>query len=327
MPMTVLHSTSEWKARFGSAKAGTVLSVGNFDGVHRGHLKILSEIVKRAGAASATAAVVTFDPHPLHVLRPAEAPPLIATLEQRLAGIAAAGMDAVLVLKFDKHLSLLSPKEFVHDILVKQLKMCAILVGDGFRFGHRQAGNVSLLEELGREYHFDVRIVAPVVVRGEIVSSTAIRQAIRRGDVEHARRLLARPFALTGSIQPGDGRGSKALFPTLNLAAEQKLLPGRGVYATESVVNGRCYRSATNVGVRPTFDGGTLAVESHLFDFSGKIASGAMEVRFWKRLRDEKKFGGIEELRAQIAQDIVRARGFFALFDRTHHTRTRAPRP
>jgi riboflavin kinase/FMN adenylyltransferase len=315
MPLAVLHSLGEWTARFGAAGAGTVLTVGNFDGLHRGHQKILSEVLVRARAVSSLAAAVTFDPHPLKVLRPAEAPILISTLAQRLAGIEAAGLDAALVLQFNRELSHLSPEDFVHTILVEKLAVRGILVGDNFRFGHRQAGDVRLLAELGRKYRFDVEIVKPVVVRGEVVSSTAIRQAVQRGEIEIAGRLLGRPFALTGQIQRGEGRGSRVLFPTLNLAAEQELLPARGVYATETLVDGRCYRSATNVGVRPTFDRSGLTVESHLLDFSGQIASGPMEVRFWKRLREEKKFSGVDELRAQIAKDIAHARTFFVRLD------------
>jgi riboflavin kinase/FMN adenylyltransferase len=321
MPLAVLHSLGEWTARFGGAGAGTVLTVGNFDGVHRGHQKILNEVLVRARAVSAVAAAVTFDPHPLKVLRPAESPILISTLAQRLAGIEAAGLDAALVLLFNRELSQLSPEEFVHTILVEKLGVRGILVGDNFRFGHRQAGDVRLLAELGRKYRFDVEIVKPVVVRGEVVSSTAIRQAVQRGEVEVAGRLLGRPFALTGQIQRGEGRGAKVLFPTLNLAAEQELLPARGVYATETLLDGRCYRSATNVGVRPTFDGSGLTVESHLFGFSAQVTSGAMEVRFWKRLREEKKFSGVDELRAQIAKDIARARSFFARLDRERPSR------
>jgi riboflavin kinase/FMN adenylyltransferase len=326
MPLAVIHSLGEWPERFRAARTGTVLTVGNFDGLHRGHQKILRGVLGRARAVNALAAAVTFDPHPLKVLRPDEAPPMIFTLAQRLAGIEEAGLDAALVLRFDHQLAQLSPEDFVRGILVEQLGMRAILVGDNFRFGHRQAGDVRRLQELGRENRFDVEIVAPVVVRGEVVSSSEIRRAVQQGDVHTAGRLLGRPFVLTGQIQRGSGRGSKVVFPTLNLAPEQELLPGRGVYATETIVQGRRYRSATNVGVRPTFDGGGLTIESHLLDFHAKLTEGTMVVRFWKRLREERKFGSGGELREQIERDIERARSFFARLDRASPARKTSSR-
>lgn len=320
MPLAVLHSPAEWRARFGTPtlKGGprSALTVGNFDGIHLGHQKILRGVVSRARATGALATVITFDPHPLKLLRPAEAPPLIAILAQRLARLEQMGLDAALVLKFDAELSLISPEEFVRGILLEQLCMESVLVGANFRFGHRQAGNVELLAELGRKLGFHVESVPPVVVRGEVVSSTAIRRVVSQGRVGCAARLLGRPFALSGEVRPGTGQGSRLLFPTLNLATEQELLPGIGVYATETRVAGQLYRSATNVGMRPTFDGRQLIVESHLFDFSDKITSGPMEIRFWKRLRDERKFSGPDALRAQIMKDFARARRFFQLLPR-----------
>lgn len=316
MSLEVLHSPAEWAARFGPSRAQTALTVGNFDGIHLGHQKILCSVVERARATHAVALAVTFDPHPLKILRPAEAQPLISTLAQRLEGLEQLGLDAALVLKFDLDLSRLSPEDFVRGILVEQLCVASILVGENFRFGYRQAGDVKLLAELGRRFGFAVEIVPPVVVRGEVVSSTAIRRAVSEGRVDRAGRLLGRPFALSGEIRPGTGQGSRIVFPTLNLLPSQELLPAIGVYATETQVAGRLYRSATNVGVRPTFDGSRLTVESHLFDFSAKITSGPMEIRFWKRLREERKFSGPEALRAQISKDLGRVRRFFEWLSR-----------
>jgi riboflavin kinase / FMN adenylyltransferase len=194
-----------------------------------------------------------------------------------------------------------------------------VRVGETFRFGHRQAGNVQLLSGLGHALgptlNFNVECVLPVIVHGVIVSSSAIRASINNGHMMEAARLLRRPFSLAGEIRTGTGTGRRFVFPTLNLATEQELLPARGVYATETIVRGRAYRSATNVGVRPTFNGTNLAIETHLFDFSEEITSGQMEVRFWHRLRDEKKFSGPEALRAQIQQDIIQARSFFSRLD------------
>ena len=324
MPLAVLHSLGEWAARLGRPE--TVLTVGSFDGVHLGHQRVLRGVVEHARATARLAAAVTFDPHPLKVLRPAEAPLLIASLAQRLAGLERHGLDAALVLRFDLELSRLSPEEFVRGILVEKLGVRVMLVGENFRFGHRQAGDVRLLAALGQRFGFDAEIAPPVVVRGEVVSSTAIRRAVQLGRVERAARLLGQPFALTGEIRLGSGRGARIVVPTLNLAPEQELRPAIGVYATETRVGGQLYRSATNVGVRPTFDGGGVTVESHLLDFSERITNGPMEVHFWKRLREERKFAGPEALRAQIAKDLARTRSFFERFDRLQASRERLPR-
>ena len=307
----VLRSTSEWAARYGASGRHAVLSVGNFDGLHLGHQKILRQVIERAREQQAIAGVITFDPHPLKVLRPGQSPPMVETIGQRLERFAALGLEAALVLRFDRALATLTPEEFVRGVLVEELKTAAVLVGQNFRFGHRQEGNVDTLAQLGSRFGFSVQIVEPVALDGEFVSSTAVRNAVKEGRVAHAARLLGRPFALTGEIVKGAGRGSTVLFPTLNLAPEQELLPKVGVYATETRVGARLYRSATNVGFRPTFDGTLLGVESHLFDFSQEITQGRLEVRFWERLRDEKKFSGPAELRAQIAADLREIREFF----------------
>jgi len=311
MPCAVFHSPGEWRARYGPARGATTLTIGNFDGVHIGHQKILRGVVEHARATSTVAAAVTFDPLPLKVLRPADAPPQICTLPQRLAQLDRAGLDAVLVLRFDLELSRYSPQDFIR-ILLDQLSMRAILVGENFRFGHRQLGDVALLSRLGRQHGFHVGVVPPVFCRREVVSSTAIRTHIRAGRVARAARLLGRPFVLTGHVRPGTGTGARLVFPTLNLAPEQELLPAMGVYATETRLGSRTYRSATNVGVRPTFNGQTLAVESHLFEFSEMVTAGPMEVHFWQRLRDERKFPSPDALRSQISLDLTRARRFFS---------------
>jgi riboflavin kinase / FMN adenylyltransferase len=307
----VLGSTTEWAARYGASGRRAVLSVGNFDGLHLGHQRILRQVIERARAERGVAAVITFDPHPLKVLRPGQAPPLVETTNQRMEQFGAIGLEAALVLHFDRALAALSPEEFVRGVLVEKLKTAAVLVGQNFRFGHRQEGNVETLTESGHRFGFSVQIVEPVMIDGEFVSSTGVRNAVAEGRVAHAARLLGRPFALTGQIVRGAGRGATVLFPTLNLAPEQELLPKVGVYATETYVEGRLYRSATNVGFRPTFDGTLLGVESHLFDFSRELTQGRLEVRFWERLRDERKFSGPGELRAQIAADLRQVRDYF----------------
>jgi riboflavin kinase / FMN adenylyltransferase len=311
MPLTVLRSPEEWKARFGAA-GRTALSVGNFDGLHLGHQKILQLALERARATSQHAAVVTFDPHPMRVLRPDRAPRLIETLAQRLAGFEGMGLDAALILRFDRALSLVSAEDFIQRILVDCLHVGTMLVGANFCFGHLGAGDVRLLGEFGKRCGFEVEIVPPIEIQGQVVSSTAIRNVIEAGNVAGAAALLGRPFSLTGEIRTGAGRGRTILFPTLNLFPEQELLPKLGVYATECVLNGKAYSSVTNVGTRPTFDGQGVTVESHLFGFNEQVASGPMEVRFHMRLRDEQKFSGPDQLRAQIARDIADAQRYFS---------------
>jgi len=311
MAIAIVHSADEWVARFGEQRKRAAVTIGNFDGVHLGHQEILCKLRERARMTSAMSAVLTFHPHPARVLRPAGAPALIETLDQRLAAIEALGIDAILVAHFDAAMANLSPDEFVRRYLAETMRAQAVLIGGNFRFGHRQAGDAKLLSELGRTCGFEVDIVAPVTIDGAVVSSSAIRNSLREGKVEDARRMLGRPFALAGEIKPGTGQGRKLVVPTLNLKTDQELLPKTGVYATEAVLGEKLYRAATNVGVRPTFDGSHVTIESHLFDFNETLTSGKLEIRFWSRLRDERKFSGPAELREQVLLDIEQAREYF----------------
>ena len=317
----LMNSADDWAERLGENRPETVLTIGNFDGVHVGHQEILREVVERAAVAATDShgaqkellpAVLTFYPHPARVLRPQQAPSLLESLPLRLADFAAMGIGAALVLKFDADLAQERAEDFVKKYLVDTMRARAVLVGASFRFGHKQLGDVELLRELGRRWGFEVMIVTPVINGGDVVSSTAIREAVRGGRVEDARRMLGRPFALVGEIRPGTGQGRKLVVPTLNLTTEQETLPKTGVYVTETVLSGGTYRSVTNVGVRPTFDGKRLAIESHLFDFAEALTTGLMKVRFLQRLRDEQKFSGPEALREQVLRDIARAKKLFA---------------
>jgi riboflavin kinase / FMN adenylyltransferase len=317
----VIGSAEEWEQRLGEGRPGTVVTIGNFDGVHIGHQEILRDVVARAAAGCGDArdarkellpAVLTFYPHPTRVLRPQQAPSLLETLPQRLADFAAMGIGAALVLQFDATLAQASAEDFAKQYLVDTMRARAVLVGASFRFGHKQLGDVELLKELGQRSGFEVHIVTPVNDGSEIVSSTAIREAVRGGRVDDARRMLGRPFALVGEIQTGTGQGRKLVVPTLNLVTEQETLPKTGVYVTETVLSGGTYRSVTNVGVRPTFDAKRLAIESHLFDFAESLIAGPIKVRILQRLRDEQKFSGPEALREQVLKDIARAKETFA---------------
>lgn len=300
-----------------------VLSIGNFDGVHRGHRRILHTVVEKARERRGTAVAMTFDPHPAKVLAARIAPPLLTTLEQKLQLLAAAGVDVTLVLPFTQELSHLSPRRFVEEIVCQRLGTQVLCIGASFRFGHQQAGDATLLAPLGREFGFTLKVIPPVVVRGQAASSSLIRRLIIEGEVAKAVRLLGRPFVLTGEVQPGAGRGGPLGFHTLNLVPEQECLPRRGVYITETFLAGCAFPSATNVGVRPTFDGQRLVVESHLLDFSQRIERGRLEVRFYQRLRAEKKFPSPEALGAQIHRDVARTRRFFAQREKSRARRSR----
>jgi phosphoribosyl 1,2-cyclic phosphate phosphodiesterase len=307
-------SSEAWDSRFGKFNHSSVLAIGSFDGIHLGHQAILRSVVARARALNAVPTALTFDPSPRKVLRPETAPPQLSTIAQRLAGFAALGLEAAVVLPFTLELSRLKPHEFVLQILIRNLRIKALFVGENFHFGHKQAGDVNLMRKLGGEQGFEVVVLPPVIYRGEVVSSTLVRNEIADGNVSRAARLLGRPHVLTGEVISGTGTGHRFTFPTLNLAAEQGLLPRRGVYVTRTCLDEeqRSRRSVTNIGMRPTFDGSALSVETHLLDAQLSSPPKRIEVRFWERLRDEKQFSGPEELRAQIARDIANANKFFS---------------
>jgi len=311
--LAVFDSAEKWREFYGPGKRGSVLAIGNFDGIHLGHQAILKQAVELAAKTGAVATALTFEPSPLKVLRPESAPKRISTPEQRLAWFRAVDVESAVVLPFTIELSKLTPQEFIERILVRELQVRAVLVGENFRFGHKQAGDTALLSQLGLANGFAVIALAPVSAHGEVVSSTVIRREIAAGDVAQAGRLLGRPYVLTGEIVSGTGTGRKFTFPTLNLKPDQELLPAPGVYITRTLLDGETNsrRSVTNIGVRPTFDGTTLTIETHLLAFNENIAPSRVELRFWKRLRSEKKFSGPDELRTQIARDIRAANRFF----------------
>jgi phosphoribosyl 1,2-cyclic phosphate phosphodiesterase len=311
----VFSAAEKWREYYAPSGRNSVLAIGNFDGIHLGHQAILQEAADRAAKSGSVATALTFEPAPRKILRPETAPKRLSTNEQRLEWFRVVGVEAAVVMPFTLELSKLSPQEFVAKILVEQLRVQLVLVGENFRFGHKQAGDAQLLRQLGTEHGFEVVTIPPVEAHGEVVSSTVIRREIADGDVTQAGRLLGRPFVLTGAIVGGTGTGRKFTFPTLNLRPDQELLPATGVYITRTLLEGETQsrRSVTNIGVRPTFNGSALTVETHLLDFSGEISAQRMELRFWKRLRPEKKFSGPEELRARIAKDIASANRFFSL--------------
>jgi riboflavin kinase/FMN adenylyltransferase len=291
--------------------APVVASIGNYDGVHLGHRAILRSVVAAARARGLLSLVVTFDPHPLSVVAPSRRPRLLQTRRQKLDTLDGCGIDGVLILRFDATFAAMSGEEFFRMFLKGRATPAAIHVGSSFRYGHDRAGDVDLLCRIGSEMGFEVVGIPQVEVSGEIVSSSAIRRIVEEGDVERAARMLGRPFALTGEVVGGDGRGRTLDFPTANLDVENEMIPRRGVYVTEASVLSSRNASVTNVGVRPTFGGEALVVESHLIDFDEDLLGERMEVRFLARLRDEKRFSGPDELADQIARDRAAAVAFF----------------
>ncbi|ABG04378.1 riboflavin kinase / FMN adenylyltransferase [Rubrobacter xylanophilus DSM 9941] len=290
---------------------GVVVAIGNFDGVHLGHRAVLGRALEEGRARGMRVVAATFHPHPRAVLRPGEAPPLLTPLPVRRRIILGLGVDEVRIIRFDGKLSRKSPEEFVREVLVGELGAAVAVVGENFRFGHRAAGDFRELERLMRSFGGEA-VAVPVrgLDGGEEVSSSRIRRLVLEGRVEEAARLLGRPHAVCGRVVEGEGRGSRIGYPTANVRPEEGVaVPGRGVYAcTVRVGEGR-YAACTNVGVAPTFGGRAESlVEAHLLDFEGDLYGLQIEVEFLRRIRGEKKFGGVEELREQIARDLLEAR-------------------
>ena len=309
--MQVLHSLEEVPAQFGP----TVVSVGNFDGVHRAHQAVVRHMAERAHAIGGKAVVLTFEPHPMRILRPDSAPKLLSPLPVKLQLLEKAGVDAVLVLPFTRDLSLMSAHDFAKKVLAEALHAREVHEGYNFHFGHKAQGNVRTLGALGEELGFGVKIYPEQLLRGHHVSSSEIRNLITEGKVGKARALLGRPFSIFSNPGRGRGYGHKYTVPTVNLARYDELVPGNGVYITRVRLNGECFDAVTNVGVRPTFGADSFAIESHLLNFHPVevLAQTELELIFLRRLRDEQKFESVETLREQIAKDVHRARRYFRL--------------
>lgn len=300
--MKIFRSASEVPADFGPS----IVTIGNFDGMHAGHREIMRRVVQLAREHNCTPTVLTFDPHPARVLAPDRAPKLLMTMNQRLRSFEALGIQAVFAIPFSFEFAKLSPADFVDQILGSTLKARVVLVGEDFRFGYRQSGNLDTLRELGLRFGFVLEPVAPVGRRGERISSTRIRHLITDGAVSRACRMLGAPFALEGNVVTGQGIGSKQTVPTLNLAPENEVLPKTGVYATRTLDlrSGMRRNSITNVGFRPTFGGDALTVESFLLEPPEGDHPERIEVSFLARIRDERRFPTPEALKAQILRDV-----------------------
>jgi riboflavin kinase/FMN adenylyltransferase len=309
--MKVFHKLADIPADFGP----TLVSVGNFDGVHRAHASVLKEIVDRAREQKLKSVAVSFEPHPIRILRPDSGLKLLTPTSERLRLLEASRVDAVLLLPFTRDLSLMTPKQFAHDVLKIGLRAREVHEGYNFHFGHKAAGDVKLLSEFGGEMGFEVKVYREMRLRGEPVASSHIRKLLNQGRVSRARHLLARPFSILSTPGRGRGYGSKYTVPTINLSRYEELVPEDGVYITRTRVAQECFDSVTNIGNRPTFGADSFAIETHLLNFHPiELAPDTeVEIHFLDRLRDEIKFPSVEALREQIGGDVKKAQRYFQL--------------
>ena len=290
----------------------TVLTLGVFDGLHLGHQRIMHKVVERARAVGAVPTAITFDPHPREVLHPESAPPLLQTLDQRLANLEVLGIEQAIVIPFSREFASNSAEDFITEIIHDRLHAKEVYLGKGFAFGRARGGNIELLRKMTGELGFVADEVDEVQLRGQRISSSAIRKLLAEGRVNLARRMLGRPYGVEGVVVRGDRRGHTIGFPTANLHPHNRVIPKYGVYATATLIDGVWRRSITNIGVRPTFGADAEpSIESYIFDFDGELYGDVLRVRFLHRIRDEKKFNGIDELKSQIERDTRRALNYF----------------
>jgi riboflavin kinase / FMN adenylyltransferase len=305
--MKIFHGTEN-----ANIQKPTVLTLGVFDGLHLGHQRIMQTVVERAAAVEAVPTAITFDPHPRAVLHPESAPPLLQTLDQRLANFEVLGIEQAIVIRFDMAFAGKHAEDFLHEIVHDRLHAKEVYLGKGFAFGKNRSGNIELLRKMGSELGFFADEVPEVQLRGQRISSSKIRELLDKGRVNLVRRMLGRPYGVEGVIVRGNRRGHTIGFPTANLRPHNRVIPKFGVYATASLVEGVWRRSVTNIGVRPTF--GTdleASIESYIFDFDEDLYGDVLRVRFLHRIRDERKFNGIDELKTQIQRDTRRALNYF----------------
>jgi riboflavin kinase/FMN adenylyltransferase len=289
-----------------------VLALGNFDGLHRGHQKIVERVKRGAVEHGGTPMAMTFDPHPPRVVRPDKAPPLLMTKAQRLDALHRSGVACVAVVRFTRELSQWDPETFVRVVLVEWLRVSEVWVGANFLFGRDRTGTFSLLRTLGQRYGFRADKIDPVRYKDFVVSSTRIRRLVTEGRMDEAGALLGHGYYLDGRVVEGRRRGREIGFPTANLATDNELVPPYGVYATTATIDGVVHAGLTNIGTRPTFDEAGTAIETHLLDFSGDLYGRPIRLTFVQRLRDERRFPDVDALKAQIEADERRAKRLFS---------------
>src|SRR3989442_2321649 len=289
-----------------------VLTLGVFDGLHLGHQLIMKTVVDRARAISAVPTVITFEPHPRAVLHPESAPPLLQTLDQKIEAMGVLGIEQTIVIHFDHAFSQIRAEDFLRDVVVERLHAKEVYLGRGFFFGHNREGNIDLLRSVSSKLGFVADEVPEVRLRGKRIGSTLIRELLTQGRVNLARRMLGRPYGVEGPVVRGAARGVNLGFATANLQPHNRVIPRGGVYVTATLIAGQWRRSVTNIGMRPTFGDATEpSVETHVMNWSGDLYGDVLRVRFLHRVRDEKKFGSIGELKSQIARDVGRANQYF----------------
>ena len=289
-----------------------VLALGNFDGLHRGHQKIVERVKRGAAEHGGTPMAMTFDPHPPRVVRPDKAPPLLMTKAQRLEALHGAGIGCVAVVRFTRELSEWEPEAFVRTVLVEWLRVSEVWVGANFLFGHERSGNFSLLRTLGQRYGFRADKIDPVRYKDFVVSSTRIRRLVSEGRMDEAGALLGHGYYVDGRIVEGKRRGREIGFPTANLMTDNELLPPHGVYATTTTIDGIVHAGLTNIGTRPTFGEAGTTIETHLLNYSGDLYGRSVRLGFVLRLRDERRFDDVDALRTQIEADQRRAERLFS---------------
>jgi riboflavin kinase/FMN adenylyltransferase len=289
-----------------------VLALGNFDGLHRGHMKIIDRVRQRAGERAGTPSAMTFDPHPPRVLRPDKAPPLLMTRDQKIEALRRSGMQGLAFVRFTRELSLWDPETFVRNVLVDWLHVFEVWVGANFLFGHDRAGTFTVLRTLGMRYGFRAEKIDPIRYKDFVVSSTRVRRLVSEGRVDEAGALLGHHYFVEGKVARGAGRGRSIGVPTANLASANELMPPSGVYATYATVDGLVRPAVTNIGVRPTFgDTEQPVVETHVLDLDKDLYGQTIRLSFVQRLRDERAFPDVDALRAQIDADVRGARRLF----------------
>lgn len=289
-----------------------VLALGNFDGLHRGHQKIIERVRRSAADRNGAALVLTFDPHPPRVVRPDKAPPLLMTMPQKLDGLSRAGLTGTAVVRFTEAFSQWSPDAFVRQVLVEWLRVSEVWVGADFLFGHERAGTFSVLRALGAQYGFRAEKIDPVRYKEFVVSSTRIRRLVAEGRVDEAGALLGHHYAIGGTVVHGAARGRLLGFPTANLSTDNELVPPTGVYATAAEIGGTRWPAVTNIGVRPTFESaGAVTVETHVLGLDADVYGAPLSLSFIQRLRDERRFPDVDALKEQIQADVRRARRLF----------------
>lgn len=305
--MKIFHGTEN-----ANIQKPTVLTLGVFDGLHLGHQKIMRTVVERAEAVGAVPTAITFDPHPRAVLHPESSPPLLQTLDQRLANFEVLGIEQAIVIRFDQDFASQPAEDFLYEIVHDRLQAKEVYLGKGFAFGRGRGGNISLLKQISEELGFFADEVPEIALKGQRISSSRIRHLLAEGRVNLVRRMLDRPYGVEGVIERGARRGHTIGFPTANLKPHNRVIPKFGVYATATLVDGEWRRSITNIGVRPTFErNADPSIETYIFDLDQDLYGDVLRVRFLHRIRDERKFNGIDELKAQITRDTKRAANYF----------------